>query len=190
MALRFAWVVLLVACSHDWSDLDPRLGGNGTGGQATGAGPTTGGSSAGGAGTGANATGGAGTGATGTGAMGTGGSGTGAMGTGGSGTGGAPPCNGSCGLPTPVCDPASMECVECLIDNDCNGSQSQCQGKSCCAPIGNECNSGNDCCGNVPCQPGNFCAPMPGCTKNGDSCMVADDCCSGNCDAGDCRPVD
>jgi len=43
-----------------------------------------------------------------------------------SGTGGAPPCDGECKGPTPVCDMASNECVQCLKGSDCKAPVPAC----------------------------------------------------------------
>lgn len=67
---------------------------------------------------------------------------------GGAGTGGSAPCNGACEPPTPVCDPASDTCVECLAEADCAGNVKG----SVCDTASNkcvECTRKADCTGNA-----------------------------------------
>ena len=50
------------------------------------------------------------------------------------GSAGAPPCNGDCRGTTPICDPATNECVECIAATDCTGSA-----KPFCDPAAGKC---------------------------------------------------
>ena len=59
-----------------------------------------------------------------------------------SGGAGAPPCDGDCGGPTPVCDPASNICVECLEASDCKAPMPVCDGE---AHVCVECLAATDC---------------------------------------------
>lgn len=155
-------IVGLVACTHDWDSLDPRLGGGGS--------ASTGGAGHGGAAQGAGTSGGSGP-----------SGGNQPMG------GGTSAC-GDCGMSTPYCDVMAKMCVECLDNQDCEGFGQQCEGHACCAPAGNNCDSEADCCGNTPCQPGGFCGESPSCEPNGNDCMNDGECCSDRCDQGECRP--
>jgi hypothetical protein len=96
-AVVSALSVLGVACSHDWDDFDPRIGGAATGGSGAGVGGVGGSSGSGTGGSGAGGSGGLGSGGTSGGAGGTIGTG-GATGTGGSsGSGGSAASGGTGG---------------------------------------------------------------------------------------------
>lgn len=152
-------LLLTAACSHDWDKLDPRIeGGAASQGGNTGAG-STGGAAAGGASAGG-----------------------GTINTGGA--GGNDPC-AACMGNTPYCEPTpTPTCVECLDADHCFGTD-QCVDNACCAPLGEDCESDNDCCNGIECN-GGTCGP-PGCTPNGSNCMTDNDCCSENCSNQECR---
>ncbi len=161
MRFLVPFLLLAAACSHDWDKLDPRVDGGGA---------SQGGNNAGGASnTGAATTGGA---AAGGGTTNTGGA------------GGVDPC-AACEGNTPFCDPTpTPTCVECLQPDNCFGSQ-DCVDNKCCEPLGNECQSSNDCCNGEECSAG-VCGPG-NCTPNGSNCMMDGQCCSDNCSGGECR---
>jgi hypothetical protein len=148
-ASLFAFVLASGCGSDKCEDTDscgdfPRAGASsgGTGGNAGHSGTSTGGSTAGSSAKGgASATGGnggnaglagesgqAGGGQAGAGATnqaGEGGEG-GEAGAGAAGAAGSDPCDGSCRGPTPVCDPATADCVECTKSSHCGGSTPVC----------------------------------------------------------------
>ncbi len=169
-----AALALLVACSHDWDKLDPRLDG-GAGGSSSPATSSGGTSGAGGQPTGAGGTGAAG--AAGAGSQGGAGS-TGPS----QGGGGAGSCVEGCAAPTPLCDEDTGQCVECLTPLDCSAIE-LCAGGSCCVFPGDTCENDDDCC-EGSCQPSGFCGFTPNCLGNGAACADDSQCCSDDCSGG------
>ena len=97
------------------------------------------------------------------------------------GAAGAPPCNGDCSGPTPVCDPASNLCVECLERSDCKAPLPACDGT---AHACVECAAATDCKDSTQ----RFCDQAAGtcvmCLKQADcSEPTASACTAGSCTA-------
>jgi len=95
--------------------------------------------------------------------------------------GGAPPCDGACGDSTPVCNPATNSCVECVDPSQCAAPKPACDATT---------NTCVECTGNTDCKD----AAKPFCDTTAEKCVAClqqSDCkgpAASKCSAGACAP--